>query len=138
MRTLCLDLGEHRVGVAVSDPEGRMAHPLKQFEPRGRRDLVQEVVRLVAQEEAGRVVVGLPLLEDGTPGEQARRTLAVVEALKAALPVPVAVWDERFSTAEAEAAMRGAGLSATDRKARRDKVAATLILQSYLDSGSPP
>ena len=137
MRILCLDLGERRVGVAVSDPEGRMAHPLVQFEPRGRRDLVQQVARLVSEQEAGRVVVGMPLLESGQAGEQARRTQATVEALRAALPVPVAVWDERYSTSEAESAMRGAGLSASDRKARRDKVAAALILQSYLDSGSP-
>jgi putative holliday junction resolvase len=138
MRILCLDLGDRRVGAAISDPEGRIAHPLAQFEPRGRRDLVQHVARLVAEQEAERVVIGMPLLEDGTTGEQARRTQATVEALKSALAVPVAVWDERFSTAEAEAAMREAGLSAADRKARRDKVAATFILQAYLDAGSPP
>jgi putative holliday junction resolvase len=137
MRILCLDLGQRRVGAAVSDPDGRMAHPLAQFEPRGRRDLVREVRRLVTEQEAERVVVGMPFLEDGSTGEQARRTQATVDALKSALGVPVTVWDERFSTADAEAAMRGAGLSAADRKARRDKVAATLILQAYLDAGSP-
>ena len=138
MRTLGLDLGQRRVGVAVSDPDGTIAHPLLQFEPRGRRDLVATVARLVAEQEAGRVVVGMPLLLDGTQGEQARRTEAVVAALEAALDVPVTTWDERFSTAQADAAMREAGLGPGQRRSRRDKVAATLILQSYLDAGRRP
>ncbi|HUU09936.1 MAG TPA: Holliday junction resolvase RuvX [Phycisphaerae bacterium] len=138
MRTLGLDLGQRRVGVAVSDPDGSMAHPLLQFEPRGRRDLVATVARLVGEQEAGRVVVGMPLLLDGTKGEQARRTEAVVAALEETLDVPVTTWDERFSTAQADAAMREAGLGPRQRRSRRDKVAATLILQSYLDAGRRP
>jgi len=137
MRILGLDLGERRVGVAVSDPGGIMASPLLQFQPKGRRDLVATVARLVEEQGAQRVVVGMPLLADGRHGEQARRTDAVVEALRAVLAVPVAVWDERFSTAEAEAALRAADLSPKRRKERRDKVAATLILQAYLDAGAP-
>ena len=137
MRILALDLGRRRVGVAVSDPNGTIAHPLLQFEPKGRRDLVATVKRLVAEQEAGRVVVGMPVLVDGRKGEQARWTEAVVSALAEALEVPVATWDERFTTQEAEAAMREAGLHPKKRKTRRDKVAAALILQSYLDAGSP-
>jgi putative holliday junction resolvase len=137
MIILGLDLGERRVGVAISDPSGKIATPLLQFEPKNRRDLIQYVVHLAAEHGVQRVVVGLPLLTDGTVGEQARRTQAVVDILKTTLAVSVATWDERFSTAEADAAMRGAGLSPAERKARRDKVAASLILQSYLDSGCP-
>ncbi|MBE3070986.1 MAG: Holliday junction resolvase RuvX [Acidobacteria bacterium] len=137
MRILALDLGERRVGVAVSDPDGIMAHPLVQFEPKGRGDLVARVVRLVAEQGAQRVVVGLPLLHDGRRGEQARRAEAVAAALAGALEAPVVLWDERFSTVEAEAALRGAHLTADRRKARRDKVAAAFILQSYLDAGCP-
>jgi putative Holliday junction resolvase len=138
MRTLGLDLGERRVGVAVSDPDGIVAHPLLQFEPKGRRDLVATVARLAAEQEAGRVVVGLPLLADGRRGEQARRAEAVAAALAEALDADVVTWDERFSTQDAEAALRGAGLTPERRKARRDKVAAALILQSYLDAASRP
>lgn len=137
MRILALDLGRRRVGVAVSDPNGTIAHPLLQFEFKGRRDLVATVRRLAAEQEAGRVVVGMPVLVDGRKGEQARWTGEVVSALAEALDVPVATWDERFTTQEAEAAMREAGLQARKRKTRRDKVAAALILQSYLDAGSP-
>jgi putative Holliday junction resolvase len=137
MRILGLDLGERRVGAAISDPDGRIASPLLQFQPRGRRDLVQRVAGLVEEHGAGRVVVGMPLLQDGKVGEQARRTQAVVDALRTSLTVPVATWDERFSTADAEDALRQADLSPEDRKARRDMVAAALILQAYLDAGAP-
>ena len=138
MRILGLDLGRRRVGVAVSDPNGTIAHPLLQFEPKGRRDLVATVKGLVAEQEAARVVVGMPVLVDGRKGEQARWTQATVSALAEALEVPVATWDERFTTRDAEEAMRDAGLHPGKRKTRRDKVAAALILQSYLDAGSPP
>jgi putative Holliday junction resolvase len=137
MRILGLDLGERRVGVAISDPDGRLASPLLQFEPKSREALVATVVRLVDDQEAGRVVVGMPFLPDGSVGQQARRTEGVVEILRQRLAVPVATWDERYSTAEADRAMLDAGLTSDARKRRRDKVAAMLILQAYLDAGSP-
>jgi len=137
MRILALDLGERRVGVALSDPDGIMAQPLVQLEPRGRRDLVAAVVRLVEEHGAGRVLVGMPLLADGTRGEQARRADAVVAALGEALKVPVVEWDERFSTQEAEQALREAGVKPRRRRERLDKAAAAVILQAYLDAGAP-
>jgi putative Holliday junction resolvase len=138
MRILGLDLGERRVGAAVSDPDGQVAHPLEQFEPRGRRDLVARVARLVAEHGAERVVVGLPVRLDGAHGAQARRTEATVEALRTSLGVPVAVWDERLSTRRADRAMQEAGLTSGRRREKRDMVAASLILQAYLDAGVPP
>jgi putative Holliday junction resolvase len=137
MRILGLDLGERRVGAAVSDPEGKVAHPLAQLEPTGRRDLVAQVARLVAEQGVERVVVGLPVRLDGTLGKEARRAEATVEALRVSVGVPVAVWDERFSTRRADRAMQEAGLSAGRRRGKRDMVAATLILQAYLDAGAP-
>jgi len=137
MRILALDLGERRVGVALSDPDGIMAQPLVQLEPRGRRELVAAVARLVVEHGAGRVVAGIPLLPDGTRGEQARRAEAVVKALREALKAPVVEWDERFSTQEAEQALREAGLKPRRRRERLDKAAAAVILQAYLDAGAP-
>jgi putative holliday junction resolvase len=137
MRILGLDLGERRVGVAVSDPDGRMASPLLQFEPKNREAILTTVARLVDEQAAGRVVVGMPFLPDGSVGQQARRAEGVVTALRQRLTVPVATWDERYSTAEADRAMLDAGLTSDSRKRRRDKVAATLILQAYLDAGAP-
>ena len=137
MKILGLDLGRRRVGVAVSDPGGVVAHPLDQLEVTGHRALLEAVARLVADQGVGRVVVGMPLLADGRRGQQARWTDQVVAALRQALAVPVTVWDERYSTSEAEESLRQGGLGPRQRKARRDKVAATLMLQAYLDSGAP-
>ncbi len=141
MRVLGLDLGKRRVGVAVSDPDGTIATPLMQFRADGREGIVAAVRRLVAEQGAERVVVGLPLHADGTAGEQARWTRDVAAALAEALDVPVATWDERFSTDEADAILDRAGghvrgrKSRRDRQARRDMVAAAVILQDYLDAG---
>jgi len=134
---LGLDLGERRVGVAISDPDGIIARPLVQLEPRGRRDLVEAVARLAAEHGAGRVVVGMPLLGDGARGEQARRAEGVAAALRRRLAVPVVAWDERFSTQEAEALLRRAGVKAGRRRARMDQASAAVILQAYLDAGAP-
>jgi putative Holliday junction resolvase len=137
MRILALDLGERRVGVAISDPDGIMAHPLVQLEPRGRRDLVASVVALAEEHEAGRVVAGIPLLPDGTRGEQARRAEGVIAALREVLKVPVVEWDERFSTEDAQEKLRDAGVKPRQRRGRLDKAAAAVILQAYLDAGAP-
>ncbi|MEA3368271.1 MAG: Holliday junction resolvase RuvX [Planctomycetota bacterium] len=134
MRVLGLDLGKRRVGVAVSDPDGTIARPLVQFRVAGRGQIVETVQRLVAEQGAARVVVGLPLLLDGTPGEQVRWTEGVARALAGAIDVPVETWDERFSTDEADAIMDRSGQRGRDRKGRRDMVAAAVILQSYLDA----
>ncbi|MCX5674063.1 MAG: Holliday junction resolvase RuvX [Planctomycetota bacterium] len=137
MRILGLDLGERRVGVAISDPEGILAQPLVQLEPRGRRDLVAAVARLVAEHGAGRVVVGMPFLPDGARGEQARRAVAVAAALRQEMAIPIVEWDERFSTEDAQEKLREAGVRPRRRQGRLDMAAATVILQSYLDAGAP-
>jgi len=136
MRIIGLDLGERRVGVAVSDPGGTIASPAGEFKPRGRAEIVETVRRLVAEHGAGRVVVGLPLLEDGSRGEQARRAAGVADALRDALEVPVETWDERYSTDEADRLLREAGRPRRQRRTRRDRAAAAVILQSYLDAKS--
>jgi len=138
MRVIGLDLGERRVGVAVSDPGGTIASPVGEFKPRGRAQIVETVRRLVAEHGAGRVVVGLPLLEGGLRGEQARRAEGVAEVLRNALEVPVETWDERYSTAEADRLLREAGWPRRRRRTGRDRAAATVILQSYLDAHSRP
>jgi putative Holliday junction resolvase len=111
-----------------------------QFRVERRGDVLATVRRLVAEQGAGGVVVGLPLHADGTAGEQARWTRDVAAALAETLDVPVETWDERFSTDEADAILDRAGgpvrdrQARRDRKARRDMVAAAVILQDYLDS----
>lgn len=134
MRVLGLDIGTRRIGVAVSDPSGAMASPyvvLHRTGDRGRDH--RAVADLVSEVEAERVVVGLPLSLNGRTGPAARQVLDEVEQLRAALPVPVECHDERLSTVTAERTLREAGTKASARRAVIDKVAAAVLLQSWLD-----
>jgi len=136
VRVLALDVGERRIGVAISDPSGTIARPLQTLARGSREEDFAAIAALVAEHGVGLVVVGRPLSLNGTEGPQARRVARYAEALTATLPVPVTAWDERFTTVTAEEILRQ-----TRRKKRRardkgevDAVAAAVILQSYLDS----
>lgn len=133
MRMIGLDVGERRIGVAICDPEGRLAVPLRTVERRGRGDAAALVAMLRA-EEAERVVVGLPLSLDGSHGAQADTVEAFVEELRAAGAVEVVYYDERLSSMEADHHLRASGKRGKAAKAERDAVAASIILQAYLDS----
>jgi putative Holliday junction resolvase len=135
IRVLALDLGTVRVGVALSDPLGMTAQPLEVIE---RHRLLARVAELVTEYEVTRVIVGLPLQLDGRVGQAASSAKAVAKELQAALSVPVQLWDERMTTAAAQRVMIGAGARRDKRKQNVDKVAAALILQSYLDAQSTP
>ena len=132
MRVLALDVGERRIGVALSDPSGLLASPLTTITHR-RRDVDQQAIaEMVREHKVGKVVVGHPLSLDGTTGPQARRVERWSQDLCDRLEVPVVLWDERLSTAEAERLMREAGRRA--ERSRIDSLAAAVILQSYLDA----
>ena len=134
-RALGIDLGERRIGVAVSDAEGRVATPITVIERSGSRSRDhQRISELVAEYEAGVVVVGLPLSLDGSAGPAAQAAEQEVGELEAALAVPVLTHDERFTTAIAERALAESGLSGKARRQRVDMVAASVILQSWLDA----
>jgi putative Holliday junction resolvase len=132
-RVLGLDLGEARIGVAISDDERRLAVPLGTVRAGAPADL-RAVAELVRAYDVTLVVVGHPLSLSGERGEAARRAEAFVEALRAVLPVPVVLQDERLSTAEAERALRQAGARGPRRRRAVDRSAATVILQAYLDA----
>lgn len=131
---LGLDLGDVRVGVALSDPLGMTAQPLEVIE---RYRLLERVRELVAEYEVTRVVVGYPLKLDGKQGQAAVSAKAAAKELQEALSVPVQLWDERLTTAAAQRMLIGANVRREKRKQSVDKVAAALILQSYLDAHSP-
>lgn len=129
-RLVALDLGARRTGVAVSDELGLFAHERPAIEALGPAALLAAVQALVAREDAGEVVVGLPLTLAGRDSDQTREARAVVAALRAALAVPVTTWDERLTTAQAERDRRASG-----RRSRTlDSAAAALVLQAVLDS----
>jgi len=133
LRILALDVGEKRIGVAVSDPLGLTAQGLGVVV---RRDLAHDLAALVALAAPYRIreiVVGLPRHLDGRLGTHAAAALELAEALGRELKVPVVSSDERLSTAEAERLLIAADLSRKKRRRVVDQVAATLILQGYLD-----
>jgi putative Holliday junction resolvase len=133
VRILCLDVGDKHIGVAVSDALGMTAHGLKTIDRDGCMHALKAVMDEY-EEEIGSILVGLPKMLSGDVGIQGEKVLAFVEELKAALNLPVIMWDERLSTVSADRAMLEAGLSRKKRKGLKDKVAAVIILQSYLDS----
>lgn len=134
MRTMGLDVGERRIGVAISDPDERLAVPLRVLERRGGAADARAVAELARREGVGRIVVGLPVSLDGRLGPQARQTQSFAELLRAATDAEVVLYDERFSTTEAERHLRQLGMREREMRTRRDAVAAAIILQAYLDS----
>jgi putative Holliday junction resolvase len=138
VRILGLDPGERRIGIAISDPTGTLAHPLQTLVRRSREEDFAAIAALVAEHDVELVVVGWPLSLDGTEGPQARRVARYTDALAACLPVPVVSWDERFTTAAADEILRQIRGRKGRRRARArgqvDAIAAAVILQSYLDS----
>ena len=134
MRILGVDLGRRRVGVAVSDPTGLIASPLTVVEVRGIKDAVRRVLEICREQQAERVVVGLPVTLGGELGPQAREVLEFVEALRRESPVPVETWDERLSTVGATRLLRAGGHDTRSMRGRVDAAAAAFMLQGYLDS----
>jgi putative Holliday junction resolvase len=133
VRILGLDVGDRRVGVAISDPNGRVAVPLRTLQRTSVLEVVAAIARLVAEEEVSAIIVGLPLRMDGSAGTQATSVQEFVQNLMPAVSVPVTLWDERLSTVEAEQRLRTGGSSGR-KKAEQDALAAAIILQGYLDS----
>lgn len=140
MRILALDVGERRIGVAISSPEGRLSLPLTVIPRRGNGRDIEAVRTLVEAEGIERVIVGLPLSLSGERSAQTKQIEMFITRLQTGLPVPVEVWDERLSSVEAQRLRREmrpsrrTGRTKAARKGEIDALAAAIILQSYLDS----
>jgi putative Holliday junction resolvase len=134
VRWLALDVGDARIGVALSDETGTLATGLPTLERVGPKKDLKALAELVRSREVSEVVVGLPRRLDGSVGPQAEKVLAFAESLRTSLRIPVHTWDERLTTVEAERTLREAGARAKERKAAVDRVAAVLILQNFLDA----
>ncbi len=131
-RALGIDLGRRRVGVAVTDSAGTMAVPYEVVD-RQKADLVSRLAAIVAEEGIERVVVGLPLSLGGDEGPAARAAREEAAVLAARLPVPVEVFDERLTTVAAERPLMDLRMKADARRRVVDKVAAAVMLQSWLE-----
>lgn len=132
---LGIDHGTRRVGIAASDPDAAFAFALETHVEGRDGSLLARLAQLVAEREVAAVIVGLPLTADGGEGESAARARRFAERLAAALPVPVHLWDERYTSQEADRFLPARhGRSKADRaRGERDAVAAELILQGWLD-----
>lgn len=134
VRVLALDLGSKRIGVAVSDSSGTIASPLTVLQRSGRTSLDHERIKqLIDEEEAVLLVVGLPLSMNGTVGTAAKAAINEARQLATVVGVPVETLDERRTTVTADQILIERGMKAPERRKVIDKVAAAVILQSWLD-----
>ena len=133
-RILGIDHGEARIGLAISDELGMLAHPLETIAMKTVADPVAHIAAIVARDKIGGIVLGLPRNMDGTYGPAAEKVRAFAEKLRAACGCTVKLWDERLTTVAAQRSLREAGRNAKNSRAVIDQVAAQLILQGWLDS----
>jgi putative Holliday junction resolvase len=134
MRILGLDVGSKTIGMAVSDELELVANTLATLQRKGMEQDLRNLAAVIAEQEVGAIVVGLPKNMNGSLGPSAQMVLELVEELKRTVAQPVVTWDERLSTVAAEKALLEADMSRKKRKKVIDQVAAVLILQGYLDS----
>jgi len=129
-----VDFGEKRVGLALSDPLGLTAQGMETLEPEDEGELLTKIEEMVTQKGITKVVVGLPLNMNGSKGPIAQKVLKFTEKLRERLKKPIVTWDERLSTISARRALNDMRRRTKGRKGEVDRLAATIILQSYLES----
>ncbi len=134
MRILGVDHGEKRIGLAISDPAGRIARPLTVFQHKSRTADAKRVIEAVLENEAGLIVIGQSFDEEGRPNAAGRRAGRLAEAVKGLSAVPIVLWDESMSSADARELRLESGASRKKRRAPIDAEAAAMILASYLDA----
>ncbi len=133
VRLMGLDVGEKRIGVSLSDPQGLLAQSLTVIQRTSLKRDIQIIGKLAKENDVAKIVVGLPRQMDGSIGPQALKTEAFARELERRLRLPIILWDERLTTVAAERLMIEAGVRRERRKEKIDAVAATLLLQGYLD-----
>lgn len=134
VRTLALDYGERRIGVAISDPTGAIAQPLETIaSTAGGRDALERIAELVRKHEVDQIVVGLPLHMNGRAGPEADRARAFGERVRARAGVAVDYLDERWTSLEAERVLDEAGVRKRKQRGRVDPIAAALLLRTWLE-----
>lgn len=134
MKVMAIDLGDVRTGVAFSDLTGFLAGHCYTITPKGRTELIEKLCEAIRTEKPGKVVLGLPLNMNGTEGPRAQKCRDFAALLSEACGMPVELWDERSSTVTASHILSDAGKKRGKQRQKVDAVAATIILQSYLDA----
>ena len=136
MRILALDHGTKRIGVAVSDETKTIAQPLEYILAEPFADFLARLKKLLVEKEIDLILIGLPRNMDGSYGPEAQKVEAFVAVLKMAITVPIKTWDERLTSAQANRVLIEAKVRRDKRKEKVDKMAAAILLQSYLDGTS--
>ncbi len=136
-RLLGVDFGTVRIGLAITDPDRILASPLETYTRQDKEADVKYFRALVEEEKVGEIIMGLPVHLSGHKGQKALETEAFAKQLAEITGLKVTFEDERFTTVEAEQFLLEAGLTNKRRKARRDQLAAQILLQTYLDAGCP-
>jgi putative Holliday junction resolvase len=134
MRILAVDPGEKRLGIAISDPTGTIANPLAVIAHVARLVDAAAVAQLAQEQGAGMVVIGQALDDEGSPTPQSKRAVRFAQALRLQTPLPIEFWDESGSTQAAREARISMRVPRQKRRGHLDDLAATVILQSYLDA----
>ena len=134
-RILAIDPGEKRLGLALSDTEQLIATPFRVIPAEGLRRTVEAVKAIVMEEEVAKIVIGMPIGLAGNRGPSAEKAAQLAEALREATGLAVLEWDERLTTVGASRAMHEGGVDARKQRGKVDMIAATLILQAYLEAG---
>lgn len=134
MRILAVDPGEKNIGLALSDPTGSIANPLKVLHHTSRNEDARAIIQIATEKEAGRIIVGQNLDEEGRPSFEGRRAARLAGVIRSQTELPVELWDESFSTKTALQSRREMNVPRSKRQGHLDEIAATVILQSYLDS----
>ncbi len=133
-KILAIDIGEKRIGVALSDGLQMLAHPLKTLEWRGIETLIRELNQLIAEEDVERLIVGVPYTMQGSHSQRTEQILQMIEALRTQISVPIETADERLTTVMAEKALHRVGKKPSKHRKIIDQIAAVFILQNYLDT----
>jgi putative Holliday junction resolvase len=133
MRILALDHGTRRIGVAVSDETKTIAQPLEYIPAEPFADFLARLKKLLVEKEVDLILIGLPRNMDGSYGPAVQKVETFVAVLKTAITVPVKTWDERLTSAQANRILIEGGVRRNKRKEKVDKMAAAILLQSYLD-----
>jgi len=133
VRVLAVDPGSRRVGLAVSDPTGTIAQPLDTLDAEPDATLVTRLAQTARLQEAARIVVGLPRRMDGSDGPEAKSARRLADALRRTSGIPVELVDERLTSVAAERSLIAGGVRRAKRRTTVDRLAAILLLQSYLD-----
>jgi putative Holliday junction resolvase len=133
MRFMGLDVGDKRIGIALSDEGGQIAMPKETLYRKGMDKDTDLLAEMADREGVGEILVGMPISLDGTHGPQAQKVTKFIQKLSERLEIPVVPWDERLTTVAAERVLIEGNVSRARRRKVIDKVAATFILQSYLD-----